>query len=321
IGSVRATSIKAFNNFSKAEDEITFIEKYKIKVLFITDKEYPRRFLNCYDPPTLLFYKGSADLNASKVIGIVGTRNNTEYGKQSTEKLVKDLAALNPVIISGLAFGIDSIAHKASIKNNVPTIGALGHGLDTIYPRENAGLAKDMINHGGGLITEFFSKTKPDKHNFPQRNRVVAGLCDATIIVETDIKGGSMITAELANGYNRDVFAVPGRATDKKSSGSNYLIRNNKAVLLTDAKELIELMGWEEKAKGSKEKKRQREIFIELTKDEKIIVDILNEKETVHIDEINFKSGLSSSMIAAAILNLELKNVVSGLPGKMYQLQ
>ena len=318
IGTIRANSIKEFHDFRKAEEEILFIEKYKIKPLFLTEEDYPRRFHNCYDPPTLLFYKGSADLNASKMIGIVGTRNNTDYGKQVTEKLVKDLAPQNVTIVSGLAFGIDSIAHKASIKNDIPTVGALGHGLDTIYPAENAALAKDMIKHKGGLITEFFSKTKPDKQNFPKRNRIVAGLCDATIIVETDIKGGSMITAELANGYNRDVFAIPGKITDKKSSGSNYLIQNNKAILLTDISELVSIMGWEETKK--KKTKKQKELFIELNRDEKIIVDLLNENGTVHIDEINLRSGLSSSEAAAAILNLELKNVVNGLPGKMYKL-
>ncbi len=171
----------------------------------------------------------------------------------------------------------------------------------------------------GGLLTEFRNKTNPDKHNFPTRNRIVAGISDATIVVETGIKGGSMITAELANGYNKDVFAFPGKVTDSKSAGCNYLIKNNKAVLLTDAQELIELMGWEETKKS--EVRRQKQLFIELTKDEKIVVDILKEKETVHIDEINMKSNLSSSAVAAAILNLELQNAISSLPGKMYSLQ
>mgnify|MGYP001770860697 CR=1 FL=1 len=318
IGSVRAKNIITFSGFDRIEEEIKFIEKYKISAVFVTDKNYPQRFLNCYDPPIVLFYRGKADLNAARMIGIVGTRNCTDYGKQITEQLVKDLALCNVTIVSGLAFGIDTVAHKASLKNNLPTIGALGHGLDTIYPKENAGLAKEMLKHGGGLITEFYKGTKPDKQNFPRRNRIVAGLCDATIIVETDIKGGSLITAELANGYNRDVFAIPGRITDKKSSGTNYLIRANKAVLLTDAKELIELMGWETKIK--KEKNSQRELFIDLTTEEKVIVNILTEKELVHIDEINLKSGLSSSAVAAAILNLELQNVVAGLPGKLYKL-
>jgi len=319
IGEVRAKAIKAFHDFSKAEEEIKFIEKYKIKPLFLTDKDYPKRLLNCYDSPTLLFYKGEADLNVSKVLAIIGTRNHTEYGKQQTEKLVKELSSQNVLVVSGMAFGIDAIAHKTSIKNDLATVGVLGHGLDQIYPPEHSNLAKDMLKHGGGLLTEFRSNTKPDKHNFPTRNRIVAGMSDATVVIETGEKGGSMITAELANGYNKDVFAMPGRVNDNKSAGCNFLIRNNKAMLLTDAEELIEVMGWEEKSQKSKVKS-QKELFIELTRDERIIVDILNEKETVHIDELNIKSGLSSSSIAAAILNLELQGVVGSLPGKLYKL-
>jgi DNA processing protein len=318
IGEVRARSIKEFNDFHLAEHELKFIEKYKIKTLFLTDENYPRRLLNCYDSPTLLFYKGTADLNASKILSIVGTRSNTDYGKQFTEKLIKDLSEQNIVIISGLAHGIDAIAHKAALKNELPTIGVVGHGLDKVYPAENTNLAKDMVKDGGGILSEFFSGTKPDKHNFPLRNRVVAGLSDATVVVETNIKGGSMITAKLADAYNRDVFAVPGRTNDKASSGCNHLIKYNKAILLTDAEELLGVLGWTEKKK--ERVKQQKELFIELSAEEKQIVQLLQEKETVHIDEINLKSGLSSSAVAAAILNLELQNVVASLPGKMYKL-
>lgn len=320
IGPVRAASIAAFRDFSKAEDELKFIEKYKIKTLFLTDKDYPQRLLNCYDSPTLLYYKGEADLNTSKIVSVIGTRSHTDYAKQVTEKLIKDITAQQVTIVSGLAFGVDAIAHKAAIKNNLPTIGVLGHSLDQIYPSEHSGLAKDMIKHNGGLLSEFRSKTKPDKHNFPIRNRIVAGMSDATIVIETGIKGGSMITAELANSYNKDVFAIPGKITDAKSSGCNYLIKNNKAVLLNDANELIQVMNWEDRAKSKNEKRSQRELFIELTPDEKVIISILNEKETAHIDEINMKSGLSSSAVAAAILNLELQNVMVSLPGKLYRL-
>jgi DNA processing protein len=218
-----------------------------------------------------------------------------------------------------MAYGVDAIAHKAAVKNNLPTVGVLAHGLDQIYPPDHSNLAKDMLKNGGGLLTEFRSKAKPDKHNFPTRNRIVAGMSDATIVIESGIKGGSMVTAELANGYNKDVFAYPGKVTDSKSAGCNYLIKSNKAMLVTDAQQLIEIMGWEEKKQKPKSKS-QKEIFIELSKEEKIIVDILNEKETVHIDEINLRSGLSNSAIAAAILNLELQNVVNGLPGKVYKL-
>ena len=320
IGPVRAAAIAAFKDFSLAEEEIKFIEKYKIRPLFITDKDYPRRLLNCYDSPSLLYYKGNADLNASKIVAVIGTRSHTEYAKQVAEKLIKELAAQNITVVSGLAYGVDAIAHKAALKNNLPTVGVLAHGLDQIYPAEHSGLAKDMIKHNGGLLTEFRSKSKPDKHNFPTRNRIVAGISDATIVIETGIKGGSMITAELANSYNKDVFAFPGKVTDNKSAGCNYLIKNNKAVLLTDAEELLQLMQWEDNVKSKKEKRSQRELFIELSAEERIVINIVKEKETVHIDEINHKSGLSSGAVAAAILNLELQNVMVSLPGKLYQL-
>jgi DNA processing protein len=317
IGTVRANSIRTFNDFHLVEAELRFIEKYKIKTLFLTDPEYPQRLLNCYDSPTLLFYKGTADLNASKVVAIVGTRSNTDYGKQFTEDLIAALSSQQALIISGLAIGIDAYAHKAALKNDLPTVGVVGHGLDKIYPSVNKGLARDMALQNGGILSEFFSGTLPDKHNFPLRNRIVAGMSDATIVVETLVSGGSMITAKLADAYNRDVFAVPGRTTDTKSKGCNYLIKNNKAILLTDADQLLDIMGWQEK---KKKVKKQKELFIELTPEEKQVIDILKQKESVHIDEINISSGLSSSAVAAAILNLELQSVIGSMPGKMYKL-
>lgn len=317
LGEVRIKAIKNFTDFELAEKEISFIDKYKIKPIFITDTAYPQRLLNCYDSPTLLYYKGHANLNAQKIVAIVGTRNNTDYGKSFTEKLIAAMAESGALVISGLAYGIDVIAHKAALKNNLPTIGVLAHGLDKIYPTEHTTLAKEMIVTGG-LLTEFRSKTKPDRFNFPSRNRIVAGMADATIVIETDIKGGSIITAELANGYNKDVFAVPGKTTDKKSAGCNHLIKNNKAILLDDAKEFMEFMGWNETLKTAK--KKTKELFIELTADEKIIVAILAQKELAGIDEINHTSGLSSSAVAVAILNMEMQNVIQSLPGKMYRL-
>ena len=317
VGEVRAKNIKCFDNYSEAESEIDFLKRNSIQPIFITNENYPRRLLNCYDSPILLFYKGTANLNSSKIISIVGTRKHTEYGKQITEKLISDLAALNILIVSGLAYGIDALAHKISLKNNLPTVGVLAHGLDHIYPYHHTSLANEMIANGG-LLTEFRSGSKPDKHNFPARNRIVAGMSDATVVIETGIKGGSMITAELADGYNKDVFAFPGKTTDNKSAGCNYLIRKNKAILLTDAQELIEVLGWEEKLKSRKN--NQRVLFIDLTAEEKVIVEILNEKETVHIDELFLRSNLSSSKVAAAILHLELQNVINSLPGKRYSL-
>ncbi|MBI1344095.1 MAG: DNA-protecting protein DprA [Terrimonas sp.] len=319
IGAVRAKSIKSFTDFSRAEKEISFIEKYQISPLFLTDKQYPRRLLHCYDPPTLLFYKGTADLNAAKIIAIIGTRSNTEYGKKITEQLLKDMALQPILVISGLAFGIDAIAHKTASRLGLPTVGILAHGLDQVYPTEHAGLAREMLRQGGGLLTEYRSQTKPDKHNFPTRNRIVAGMCDATIVIETSMKGGSMITAELANGYNKDVFAFPGKTTDSKSAGCNYLIRTNKAILITGAKDMLEMMGWEEQKKKERIKP-QKELFIELTREQKIILELLKEKDTVAIDEINIKSNLSSSAVAAAILTLELQNIIISLPGKLYKI-
>ncbi len=316
IGTIKAKSIKNYQNFSAAEDEILFIEKYKIQPLFINDEAYPKRLLHCYDSPTLLYYRGTADLNTPRIINIIGTRSNTEYGKYLTEKLIEDLKSLNVMIVSGLAYGIDAIAHKSAVANNCTTVGVLAHGLDLIYPVQHATLAKQML-HNGGLLTEFRKETTPDKHNFPRRNRIVAGIADATIVIETPLKGGSMITAELANGYNRDVFAFPGKTIDIKSAGCNHLIKNNKAILLENAEQLIETLGWNEK---KVKKKVQKELFIELSTEEQIIFEILKQKESLHIDEIHKKSTLTSSSVAAAMLNLEFQNILLSLPGKMYKL-
>ncbi len=316
IGEVRAWSVKNFTDFSTAEKEIQFVEKYNIQPLFMTSGNYPKRLLNSYDAPVLLYYRGNADLNTARIISIIGTRSNTEYGKAITEKLIADLKEFSPLIVSGLAFGIDAIAHKAAMQNQLATVGVLGHGLQTIYPVQHKSMAKDMLLQGG-ILTEFVADTKPDKHNFPRRNRIVAAIADATIVIETAVHGGSIITAELANSYNRDVYAIPGRTTDAKSAGCNYLIQTNKAILLTDAKQLAEDLGWQ---KPTVKKKAQRELFILLSDEEQTVVTILKEKENVHIDELYLQSGLSSSAVAAAILNLELQNLVLSLPGKMYKL-
>ncbi|MEX6688066.1 DNA-processing protein DprA [Danxiaibacter flavus] len=315
IGEIRAKSIKSFDDFNVAENEIEFIEKYKIEPLFITDKEYPQRLLHCYDCPTLLYYKGNTDLNASKIISVIGTRHHTDYGKQLTEKFISDLQDHHVLVVSGLAFGIDGIAHKSSLSNNLSTIGVLAHGLDIIYPAQHTSLAKEMILHGG-ILTEHRRACKPDKHNFPKRNRIVAGMADATIVIETALKGGSMITAELANNYNRDVFAFPGKTTDLKSTGCNHLIRSNKAMLIQSASEVIEMMGWEQR----KKKTVQRQLFVDVTDEERMLIQILQEKEEVHIDTLYQETGLSSSSVAAAILAMELKGMLATLPGKRYRL-
>lgn len=317
IGSVRAGSIKKFDDFAACEQEIGFIEKYHIQPLFLNNDNYPKRLLHCYDSPPLLYYRGNADLNTPKIISIVGTRNNSDYGKYFCEKLLQDLKGTGILIVSGLAFGIDTIAHKNALKQQLPTVGVLAHGLDRIYPPENKTLAKQMTGQGG-LLTDFCSGTKPNRQNFPKRNRIVAGICDALIIVESGKKGGALITAELANSYNKDVFAVPGKTTDIKSEGCNYLVRQNKASLITCAADLLQLMNWDETTKPAK--KQQRQLFIELSADEKTMVDLLNRSETLGIDELYLQSGLSSSAAAQALLMLEMEGVIKSMPGKMYQL-
>jgi DNA processing protein len=317
IGTTRAKSIAAFAGFALAEEEIKFIEKYKITPLFITDNDYPQRLLNCYDSPVLLYFRGNADLNHAKIISIVGTRNHSDYGRSVCEELIEDLQQENILIVSGLAFGIDTIAHRAALKHNQQTVGVLAHGLDMIYPSQNKSMAKHMTAQGG-LLTEFPSNTNPDKQNFPRRNRIVAGICDAVIVIESSKKGGSLITAELGNSYNKDVFAVPGRTTDSKSEGCNYLVKANKASIITNAEDLLEMMNW--KAVPKPPVKKQRELFIEFSPCERIIVDILQQQENIQIDELYLKSGLSSSAMASALLMLEMNGVVSSLPGKIYKL-
>lgn len=318
IGPVRAAAIKAFEAFEQAEAEVAFAEQYKIRILYLKHPDYPQRLLHCYDPPTILYYKGTADLNASKIIAIIGTRHNTDYGKEMTQRLLDALLPYQPLVVSGLAFGIDAQAHKKALQLQLPTVGVLAHGLNTIYPAQHSNLARDMVAAGGGLLTEFGQGTNPDRHNFPTRNRVVAGMCDATIVIETAPKGGSMITANLAYSYNRDVFALPGKVTDSRSEGCNLLIQQQKAILLRSGEELAIQMGWENKnAKQS----TQRQLFTPLEPDEEQVYQLLQQQENTHIDEINKRCGtLSSSAIAAALLTMELKGVVRSLPGKSYSL-
>ena len=316
FGEIKAAAIKKFYGFAAINDEIAFCEKHNISILFLTDAAYPKRLLNCYDAPTILYYKGNADLNVSRIISIIGTRVNTDYGKQITELIVKELQGQNVMVVSGMAFGIDCIAHKAALHNSLSTVGVLAHGLDMIYPAQHKTLATEMLQQGG-LLTEYPRLTPPDKHNFPRRNRIVAGMADGTIVVETASRGGSMITAEIAYNYNRDLFAIPGKLTDLKSAGCLKLIQQNKAAIFTTTQNMMEVLGWTQKKVNAN---KQRELFIELTADEQNLVAILQTKETVHIDELYLKSGLSSSSVAAAMLNMELQNVIICMPGKVYRL-
>jgi DNA processing protein len=301
----------------KAERELAFVEKFRIRTLFFLDKDYPFRMKNCIDSPILLYYKGNTDLNVSKIIGVVGTRNATDYGKSACQKIISDLAADRILIVSGLAHGIDSCAHRSALENNLSTIGVLGHGLDKIYPYQNKSLAEKMLKNGG-LLTDFPSNTVPDRENFPMRNRIIAGICDAILVVEAAEKGGALITAEIANSYHRDVFAVPGRINDPYSMGTNYLIRQNKAGLVQSAEDIRYLMGWE--TRGNKPDGFQKKIFLELTEDERTLVDYLNATGQSGIDDICIHCKLTMSTTSAALLNLEFEGIVKSLPGKVYEL-
>lgn len=315
IGEVRASSIRRFNNFAAAEQQIRFIEKYSITPLFIQDPAYPQRLLNCPDAPVLLYFKGNTNLNYSKVISIIGTRGNTSYGRHITEKLIADIAgfATNDVlIVSGLAMGIDAIAHSAALQAHIPTVGVLAHGLDTVYPPQHRKLAKEMLSCGG-LLTEYCWNVAPDKYNFPKRNRIVAGMSDATIVVETGAKGGSIITAELAGSYNRDVFAIPGRTTDTKSTGCISLIAANKAAILSDAQQLYQMMGWRQTQQNP------LPVSYNITQEEQVIVDLCNHN-AITLEDLYNNCSLSDSHLSTLLLQMELKGLLVSLPGNRYAL-
>lgn len=317
IGETLVNSIVQKDMFVRVEKEIKFIEKYNIIPLFYLDAAYPSRLKQCIDSPMMLYYKGNANLNATKIVSVVGTRNITEYGKDICRQLVKDMAAQEIIIVSGLAYGVDSCAHKTANENNMPTVGVLAHGLDRIYPHLNKSLAEKMI-HNGGLLTEFMSECNPDRENFPKRNRIIAGMADAVVVVEAAKKGGALITADIANSYNRDVFAVPGKLTDIYSEGCNHLIKTNKAALIESANDLLYIMGWEINKKLKKT--AQRQLFIELNAEEQVIYDLLSQKTSSSIDELCINAKLHVSKVAEALLSLELEGIITAMPGKVYRL-
>jgi DNA processing protein len=258
---------------------------------------------------------GNVNLNAKKILSVVGTRTPTDYGRYICDKIISELDDV--LIVSGLAYGIDSCAHRASLKYELNTIGVLAHGLDRMYPPQNDQLAKEMLTHGG-LVTDYMSKTNPDRENFPQRNRIVAGMADAVLVIETAKRGGSLITATLANSYTRDVFCVPGKVTDTKSAGCNWLIRSNRAALVESGEQIKEMMGWDETS--AKVGVVQKTLFPTLSPDEEIIYKILETNGECSIDFIIHRSEMTSSKVSAALLNMEFEDVVKALPGRMYKL-
>jgi DNA processing protein len=317
IGENLAKSLLTERAFDRAEKEMLFIEKHRIKTHFFLDKDYPVRLKHCEDGPILIFVKGEARLNAQKVVGIVGTRSITDYGREKCMALVEGLVAHNALVVSGLAYGVDACAHKKALEVGLETVAVLGHGLDRIYPPLHQQLARKIVGHGA-LLTDFLTETKPDRENFPKRNRIIAGLCDALIVIEAADSGGALITANIANSYNRDVFALPGRTTDPYSKGCNILIKTNKANLLESVADLEYIMGWE--LKKDQKKAIQPALFTELDADEEKLVDFLRKNPEAGIDFIVANVGFTVSKTSALLLGLEFKGILKPLPGKVYKL-
>ena len=316
-----AHSIKTFNDWASVEAELLNLEKIGGRPLFFTDSDYPQRLLPLDDAPLLLFYKGNADLNTKKIISVVGTREPSEHARQITEQVIRQLAQPDLLILSGLAYGIDACAHKAALKYNIPTVGILGHGLDQVYPHEHRSIAKEMLQQGG-LLTRFSIGTSPETFQFPLRNRLVAGLSDAVIVIETRRKGGSMLTVGNAEGYHKKIFAVPGRFTDAHSTGCNWLIQQGKAELLLSGEQLQRSMGWESPSPHA-----ATQATLPFPADtntpsspEKALLNLLTDSKILSLDDIRIQSKLEFSAVAKHLLNLELQGLICALPGKRYRL-
>jgi DNA processing protein len=321
IGEVLAEEIVSQNVMLRAEKEVEFILKNNIRSIYFTDRDYPYRLKECPDSPIMLYCKGKCNLNEGKFIGIVGTRSATQIGKENSAKLVYELSSMisQVTIVSGLAYGIDISAHKAALDNNLPTIGVMGHGLDRIYPAAHRSTAIKMLTNGA-LITEFLSETNPDRQNFVMRNRIIAGLCDALVIVESGVKGGALITAELANDYNRDVFAFPGRITDDWSKGCNKLIKSNQASLIESAEDLMTFMNWEKQNEAAKEVP-QTFLNFDLSDEEKEIVSLLRQyPDGLQVNELAIMLSKPFSKTSSKLLEMEFKGLVKCFPGNLYRI-
>ena len=316
VGSKIIKGLKNAKRMHDAEAELEFINKNNIQVSTFLDNDYPERLKHCIDGPILLFQKGKINLKQQRIISIVGTRMITNYGKSFLKEFIADIKKYNPVIISGLAYGIDVFAHQQAMENNLQTIGVLAHGLDVVYPKIHQTEAEKMLENGG-LFTEFWSNTNPDRENFVKRNRIVAGLSEATIVVESASRGGSLITADIANSYNRDVFAVPGRVSDQFSKGCNQLIKSNKAALINSAKDLEYILNWETEDKKSKP--IQKQLFVELNTEEQKVYDHLLSEGKQSLDMIALHCAFPIQKTATLLFNLEMKGVTKPLPGKIYE--
>ncbi|QCK14872.1 DNA-processing protein DprA [Mangrovivirga cuniculi] len=305
----------------KADDLILKCKKLNIGICSFYDDDYPLRLKECVDAPLILYYKGNFPcLKSNKALAIVGTRNASPYGLQITENIIKDLSGQNEIItISGLAKGIDAKAHRASLSSNVPTVGVLGHGLDMIYPASHKNLAREMTENGC-LLSEYPPGTLPDNHNFPMRNRIVAGIADAVLVVEAAAKGGALITADLAQGYSRDVFAIPGNLTSNYSIGCNELIRKNTAAIITKAEDIIEALNWDLEEMTEKMVPQSLDLSIFDAEERQLISVLQDNPNGLHIDELSWRSQVPLPKIASILLSLELQGIIKALPGKTFTI-
>ena len=317
IGPFKLRALSKKIQLREAEKEIEFMKKNDVKYRYFLDENYPEKLKHCNDGPILYFQKGKINLHHNKIISIVGTRKITSYGKSFCEELIDELSPLNPIIISGFAYGVDITAHKSAINNGLQTIACLAHGHNQIYPKVHTKYVNNVLENGG-FISEFWSSDPFTKNNFLKRNRIIAGIAEATIIIESAEKGGSLVTADIANSYHRDVFALPGRANDTQSKGCNNLIKSQQAHLITSAADLIYMLGWEVENKTKKQS--QTLLFEELSKDENVVFNYLKEKEKALLDVISIECDIPTFKLAAILLSLELKEIIRPLPGKLFEI-
>ncbi|MCL2097989.1 MAG: DNA-processing protein DprA [Bacteroidales bacterium] len=319
IGALLSKEIASQNVLKRAEKEMEFIRKHRINTYCYTDDNYSERLRQCDDGPVVFFSKGNIDFNREKFLSIVGTRHATSYGQAICEKIIGGLAELGhrAVIVSGLAYGIDICAHRAALNHKLDTVAVMATGLNQIYPSSHTGTARQIVEHGA-LISDFISDTELDRKNFLKRNRIIAGLSDATLVIESKAKGGALITADIAQSYNREVFAVPGRAGDLFSAGCNNLIRQNKAALVQNAEEVEYLLGWE---KSANLQSKQLPLFSDFSEEEQLIIEALRNKDSEAIDVISYRTDIPVGKLSSLLLGLEFKDIIKSLPGKQYLLR
>ncbi len=317
IGAITLKGISDQQYLKEAEREFEYIQKNSIRFRYYRDDNYPFRLKHCVDGPILLFESGNISLEDRKVISIVGTRNMTNYGRQFCEGFMEAIAPLDPVIVSGFAYGVDIAAHRAAIDQGLQTVGCLAHGLNQIYPKSHKRYMAE-VEKNGGFFTEFWSTSHPEREHFLKRNRIIAGLSEATIVVESAEKGGSLVTADIAHGYNRDVFAVPGRASDAYSMGCNNLIKQQKAQMITSAADLVYLLGWQVEEK--QQEAVQKQLFVDLEETEQQIYTFLQANGKQLLDNVALECGLPIFRTSATLLTLEMKGVVRPLPGKLFEV-